>query len=238
MKNILITAGGTSEPIDSVRSITNTGTGRLGSLTADVFAQSDKVGEIYYICAASSVKPSSDKVNVIVIERVSDLQNAVENLFANTQIDAVIHSMAVSDYRVKAVTTVEEAEKNLTDGNIASAVERSDIRRTGAKLSSKMHLPLILLEPTPKILPMFRQLSATAKIVGFKLLSGVTCEKLFEVATALMNQNDCDFVFANDYNDICGDKHIGYLIEKNGNYTRYSTKQEIAEGIAAHILEG
>ena len=37
MINILITAGGTSEPIDSVRSISNTATGRLGSLIADAF---------------------------------------------------------------------------------------------------------------------------------------------------------------------------------------------------------
>ena len=33
MKTILITAGGTSEPIDNIRSITNTGTGALGSLS-------------------------------------------------------------------------------------------------------------------------------------------------------------------------------------------------------------
>ena len=39
--NIIVTAGGTSEPIDNVRRIANTGTGRLGSLVADELAEAD-----------------------------------------------------------------------------------------------------------------------------------------------------------------------------------------------------
>ena len=46
--NILITAGGTTETIDGVRSITNTGTGRLGSLIADEFEKSPMINNIYY----------------------------------------------------------------------------------------------------------------------------------------------------------------------------------------------
>lgn len=236
MKNILITAGGTSEPIDSVRSITNKGTGRLGSLTADAFAARPDIGDIYYICAPHSCRPQSDRVRIITVESVGDLQRAVEQLFAAARIDAVIHSMAVSDYRVRAVSTVQAAEAQ--EGSLTEAIENTDIRKSGLKLSSQMDSPLILLEPTPKILSMFRKLSSDVTIVGFKLLSGVTREKLFAVAENLMRQNDCDYVLANDYNDIRGDSHIGYLIEKNGNFTRYATKQEIACGIAEHITEG
>ena len=35
MKKIIITAGGTTEPIDNVRKITNVSTGKLGSLICD-----------------------------------------------------------------------------------------------------------------------------------------------------------------------------------------------------------
>ena len=41
LKNILITSGGTSEPIDRIRSITNTSTGTLGSLIAKAFSAAD-----------------------------------------------------------------------------------------------------------------------------------------------------------------------------------------------------
>ena len=48
--NIIVTAGGTSEPIDNVRRIANTGTGRLGSLVADELAEADWTGHIFYVC--------------------------------------------------------------------------------------------------------------------------------------------------------------------------------------------
>ena len=45
--NIIVTAGGTSEPIDNVRRIANTGTGRLGSLVADELAEADWTEDVY-----------------------------------------------------------------------------------------------------------------------------------------------------------------------------------------------
>ena len=77
--NILITAGGTTETIDGVRSITNTGTGRLGSLIADEFEKSPIINNIYYICAENSFKPAAKKAKIITIESVSDLETAVKN---------------------------------------------------------------------------------------------------------------------------------------------------------------
>ena len=57
--NIIVTAGGTSEPIDNVRRIANTGTGRLGSLVADELAEADWTGHIFYVCAKDSNRPVS-----------------------------------------------------------------------------------------------------------------------------------------------------------------------------------
>jgi phosphopantothenoylcysteine synthetase/decarboxylase len=52
MKKIVITAGGTSEPIDTVRSITNSSTGRLGyEICAALLKQkSAEIEKIYYLC--------------------------------------------------------------------------------------------------------------------------------------------------------------------------------------------
>ena len=52
--NVIVTAGGTSEPIDNVRRIANTGTGRLGSLIAEELAADAMVGHIFYVCAKDS----------------------------------------------------------------------------------------------------------------------------------------------------------------------------------------
>ena len=63
--NIIVTAGGTSEPIDNVRRIANTGTGRLGSLVADELAEADWTGHIFYVCAKDSIRPVSKRVTCV-----------------------------------------------------------------------------------------------------------------------------------------------------------------------------
>lgn len=240
IENIIITAGGTSEPIDNVRRITNTGTGWLGSLIADAFARNPSVRRIFYICSPYAVRPQSERVTAVEIQTVSDLQTTVTNVLNEYRIDAVIHSMAVSDYTVRAVSTVEHIAGDLKQDDIESfnwenkllqAMEHTDIRKSSGKLSSRMSSPLILLEQTPKILPLFRQSAPNAVIVGFKLLSEVSKEELLDTAFALLQRNCCDFVLANDGSQISGDRHVGYLINREKNILTFSTKQEIAEGI-------
>ena len=76
--NILITAGGTLEPIDRVRSITNTGTGKLGSLIADEFAKYENTGKIFYIHTVNSYVPKTDKAILFPIRSTSDLEKTVK----------------------------------------------------------------------------------------------------------------------------------------------------------------
>ncbi len=243
--NVIVTAGGTSEPIDNVRRIANTGTGRLGSLTADAFAREEDAGEIFYVCARDSVRPSSDRVKCVVIQSVSDLQKAVNELLGACRIDAVIHSMAVSDYTVRAVSTAEKLAEALGAGALpptAEDVERAmdavDIRSAEGKLSSRMGSPVLLLQQTPKILPTFRQNLPEAVIVGFKLLSNVSREELLSVAGNLLEKNGCDFVLANDAAEISGDRHHALLIDRQGEVIHEMyTKQEIAETIAKTVRE-
>ena len=62
LKNILITSGGTSEPIDRIRSITNTSTGTLGSLIAKAFSAADSTENIYYIHGKNAILPDCGKL--------------------------------------------------------------------------------------------------------------------------------------------------------------------------------
>lgn len=265
MINILITAGGTVEPIDSARVISNSGTGRLGSLIADEFAKRMETGRIIYVCAENAILPSSGKVEIVKIRSVEDLAGAVEGITKRNRIDVIVHSMAVSDYTVRSVTTAGElarylanamnsmSEKSLpvdveklendpstTEGvleaGILAAIENTDIREGGEKLSSKMKSPVLLLEQTPKVLSSLRALTPDATIIGFKLMTGVTKTELINTAMRLMKKNDCDYVLANDSLNIHGDEHIGLLIDKNGSMVEYNTKQSIARGIVSAVF--
>lgn len=236
--NILITAGGTAEPIDRVRSITNTGTGKLGSLIADCAAGYEKTEKIFYIHSRNAVLPSSGRVTLIPISSTQDLEDAVRKLAADERIDVIIHSMAVSDYRVRAVIGAEMLAG--ADGSTESILElfdANDMRRGCNKLSSSMKDPVILLEPTQKVLPLMRSLMPQARLVGFKLLDHVPREDLILVAQRLLEKNGCDYVLANDYATVEAGAHEGIMIDRSGELGSFVGKENIAKGIMKILME-
>ena len=237
VKNVLITAGGTVEAIDRVRSITNTGTGKLGSLIADSFSEYDSVKKIFYIHAKNSYVPTSDKAIKIVINGTDELEKTMKKLCTEEKIDAVIHSMAVSDYRVRSVMNINSAE-NLSKEKLLEKFDRENMLKSCNKLSSKIKNPIILLEQTPKILPMFRRLLPEAVVVGFKLLDNVSHEELIDTAYRLLVGNGCDYVLANDYVSVESGSHEGFLIDKEKCEISRVGKQEIADMIAKTVING
>ncbi len=227
-KCVLVTAGNTSEPIDSVRSITNTASGKLGSIIADTFISEG--ADVVYVCGKNSVQPSQTPVQKITIEGVTDLVQTVRNLSQRYSFDCIIHSMAVSDYTVKGIIPYDE----LSEAIIHS--ERPAISTKPGKLNSDISNPVILLEKAPKVISEFKDLQPQALLVGFKLLVGVTEDELYSAAVKLLNKNNCDFVCANDLNNITPNKHEALLLAKDGSCIKLSTKQDIAYAIVKNIL--
>lgn len=298
MKTILITAGGTSEPIDNIRSITNTGTGALGSLIADELSKRRNVERIVYLHSKKAVLPKTQKAVCIEADNTDALQQAVRKACEEYKPDAIIHSMAVSDYKTGAVVKTEDLLKialkiagtgsqdqleNLESQVIAERIskastaeelakaydylpgvqtgkaakpsgkaaktklpeteallklaKKADLRDKYNKIPSSAGNPIILLEPTPKIIPELRKLAPEAIIVGFKLLDEVPQDELLSVAKKLMEKNDCDFVLANDYQTVQGgaQSHVGHLMSRGGKVESFTGKPEIAKGIAAAV---
>lgn len=225
--NIVITSGGTSERIDMVRKITNSSSGRLGSIIADRFPD-DKV---YYICAKNSIKPQNKNIKIIEIEGTKDLESAVKDVLTNNRIDVFIHSMAVSDYMVDYVTTSKLLSDNFNNTNLLEYLEKNQHKLTDKKISSYEDDLIIRLIKTPKIIHMIKELSKSTLLIGFKLLDDVSKEELINVATKLKDKNRCDYVVANDLKNINATKHIAYIIDKDNNYIEATTKDEIADAL-------
>ncbi|MDR1953179.1 MAG: phosphopantothenate--cysteine ligase [Clostridiales Family XIII bacterium] len=241
--NILITAGGTTERIDDVRGITNMGTGTLGALIAEGFAASEAVARIFYVCSARAVRPECEKVVVYVADDTRTLERAVNDICAEQRVDVVIHSMAVSDYRVRSVSTSREMgayiAAQLEEGDakeIARAIEGTPSIVSGGKVSSGLDDMVVIMERTPKIIAMFRGLLPDAVIVGFKLLVDVNEDELIDTAHKLLKKNDCDYVLANDLRDIRDGGHTGHLLRGDGAYTTYRGKDVIAPGVVRAVL--
>jgi phosphopantothenoylcysteine decarboxylase/phosphopantothenate--cysteine ligase len=94
---MLVTAGGTREPIDAVRYIGNRSSGRMGFAIAD--AASDRGSDVVVV-AANVGLPRSRGVRYTEVVSAADLAAACEAEFA--QADVVIMCAAVADYRPAA----------------------------------------------------------------------------------------------------------------------------------------
>ncbi|MDR1149029.1 MAG: phosphopantothenoylcysteine synthase [Spirochaetaceae bacterium] len=229
----MVTSGGTREKIDDVRCITNLSTGTLGSLICGALAGLENCEKIFYVCGIDAALPRSGNTEIIPVSDTISVINAVKNILSNNNIDAIIHAMAVSDYRVKSVRTGGARLGGAKPGGVE--LER------GQKISSNESEIILVLEPTPKVISLFNILSPRALLVGFKLLCNVTEKELIDTAYNLLQKNSCAFVIANDKNFITETKHKAYLIDKNKNYTEFETKKKIANGIAdklKHLLNG
>ena len=243
MENILITAGGTSEPIDEIRAITNKSTGRLGSAIAHEFSLREDVGRIFYVHGKGAVLPEDEKIEFVLARSTQDVLDAMTEILKNNSIDIIIHSMAISDYTTASFTTLEDFlgllayNESETVEEVAELLEKEDLRKKYTKLPSSIDKPLLMLKRTPKVLSKLRELAPGAAIVGFKLLDHVSHEELMEVAANQIRKNDTDFCLANDYETVVSPVHVGFLLDRNGREIRFDGKEAIARGIVSELME-
>jgi phosphopantothenoylcysteine decarboxylase / phosphopantothenate---cysteine ligase len=91
---VLVTAGGTREPIDSVRYIGNRSSGRMGLALAQRAARR---GAEVTVVAANVALPAPAGVNVVPVETAAELKAACDERFDNT--DVLLMAAAVADFR-------------------------------------------------------------------------------------------------------------------------------------------
>ena len=116
MRKIIITAGGTQEPIDKVRSITNKSSGKLGAIIAEKFLELDDTCEIIYIHGKNAVPIemntfNKERVKYCQVETTNDLEEAVKMYLTEDTIDIFVHTMAVADYYVEKVVDMSILEQ-------------------------------------------------------------------------------------------------------------------------------
>ncbi|MFC1892997.1 bifunctional phosphopantothenoylcysteine decarboxylase/phosphopantothenate--cysteine ligase CoaBC [Chloroflexota bacterium] len=110
-KRIVVTAGGTREPIDPVRHISSRSSGKMGFALAE--AARDR-GAIVALIAAPTSVPNPVGVEVSMVETAVQMKEAVAK--ATIQADALIMAAAVADYQPKSVseTKIKKETPGLT----------------------------------------------------------------------------------------------------------------------------
>lgn len=118
-KNIVVTAGGTREPIDPVRYIGNRSSGKMGYAVAE--AARDRGATVILVTAPTAI-PIPGGMEVIHIRTVAELKEAVTKAVKGA--DALIMAAAVSDFR--AARPVESKIKKQGGKLILELVETED----------------------------------------------------------------------------------------------------------------
>lgn len=95
-RTVVVSAGGTQEPIDPVRFITNRSTGKMGYSLAQ--AARRRGARVVLVTAAQLPPPAG--VEVVAVQSALEMRDAVRS--AVGQADALIMAAAVADYRVSA----------------------------------------------------------------------------------------------------------------------------------------
>jgi phosphopantothenoylcysteine decarboxylase / phosphopantothenate---cysteine ligase len=118
---VLVTAGGTREPIDSVRFVGNRSSGRMGFALAEEAAA---LGAEVTVVAANVALARSPRVRYLDVSTAAELQGACEAHFA--QADVLLMAAAVADYR-PAVAADTKLKKDAREELVITLERTPDI---------------------------------------------------------------------------------------------------------------
>ncbi len=170
---VLVTAGGTREPVDPVRFLGNRSSGLQGYALAS--AAADRGAGVTLVSAATGI-PVPPGVQVVPVETAAEMLAEVRQRCENT--DIVAMAAAVADFRPASVSRVK-----LKKG---SSAEPSEIR----------------LERNPDILlDVVRRRPSGQTIIGFAAETGDDSAGVVAMGRKKLAAKGCDLLVVNDVSD-------------------------------------
>ena len=146
----IVTAGPTYEPIDQVRRLTNHSTGQLGTGLAKRLAANGH--EVTLLLSRSATH--TEQLEGVELKQFTTTADLAEKLKHSTEVDAVFHAAAVSDFAVGQVFRRDD------DGQLKPL--------NAGKISSRIGHLLLELKSTPKIIASLREWFKEALLLGWK----------------------------------------------------------------------
>jgi phosphopantothenoylcysteine decarboxylase/phosphopantothenate--cysteine ligase len=205
---VIVTAGGTQEPIDPVRFLANRSSGLQGVAIAKSAAAR---GARVTLIGANIAEVAG--VDFVAVSTALELQNALDEFLADS--DYLIMTAAVSDFRVKDVSDVK--------------VKRSVVGQTPTL--ELVANPDILQLAVSKI----KALGLATKTVGFAAETASDFSQLRQLAAHKLMAKGCDLLVANDVSEgrVFGspDNSVLILTKTGVERTVEGTKTEVASAV-------
>ena len=196
---ILVTAGATWVKIDQVRILTNIFTGRMGMYLAK--SLKDK-GHSVTLLINPHCLGELKGIKAVYYRYFDEFESALNKILEKNRFDGIIHTAAVSDYRLK--------------------------RPFKGKVSSGRDFLRLELIPTKKIIKRIRKLAKKTTLIQFKLETDKI--GLIKKAYNSLKDNNSDFVVANALEDL-KKKYRCFIINKIGKVFEVRSKGGLADHI-------
>jgi phosphopantothenoylcysteine decarboxylase/phosphopantothenate--cysteine ligase len=127
-KRVLVTAGGTREPLDPVRFIGNRSSGKMGFALAE--AARERGAKVTLISGPTNLPPPLD-VELVKVETAAEMKAAVLERFKYC--DVLVMAAAVADYRSAKALKTAKAPKIKRKGKLTLELESTDDILAGLK---------------------------------------------------------------------------------------------------------
>jgi phosphopantothenoylcysteine synthetase/decarboxylase len=209
---LLITAGPTWVPLDSVRHLANFSTGRMGAtLAREATAAGWTVTLTYGPGRHPLTAEDRERMEVVDYTTFDELHGLVQERVGSRSYTGMIHAAAVSDY-----VPAERVEGKI-DSNAPELVVR--------------------LVRAPKIVDEVKRLDAEIVLAVFKLTSGQPRDEMVRIAQRLRERSGAELVVANDQAGLTPDRHPTLLLDERGPRAEAETPEALAGPLLAALAE-
>jgi phosphopantothenoylcysteine decarboxylase/phosphopantothenate--cysteine ligase len=219
-KTVLITAGPTREPIDPARCLTNFSSGKMGYALAK---QAKKQGARVILVSGPCSLVVPEGVECYAVETALQMDEQVQALITQNKIDIFIGAAAVSDYRVKTIST-HKIKKLAHETMQLELIKNPDIL---ARVSESPHRPRCVLG--------FAAETENLVVHGQEKLARKQLDWI--VINSISTSDDGSCVFASDYNEAqmrSADGRIILLERASKSSMAEKIVDILAEALAAH----
>ncbi len=207
---VLITSGGTVEPIDDVRGITNISTGVTGATIADQLIRDGF--DVTYLGAKTAAKPTGP-CRLLNFSSFKDLQMLLQNELQE-KYSAVIHAAAVSDYSPTPL-----------NGKIPSQSEHLNIElQKNPKLVNQLR---------------GWSINKDLRLIAFKLTSSDSAQHRLAAVDTLGKNSTADLVIQNDFSDFKngGPEHPFAAYRNSQSVFAAKNKADLAQKISHYLVK-
>ncbi|MGE3818859.1 MAG: phosphopantothenoylcysteine decarboxylase [Isosphaeraceae bacterium] len=215
--NVLVTGGGTVSPIDDVRSITNTSTGRFSAtISEECLARG---ATVHHVHAWGAELPFFRAARFDLDAVGEDAEREIERLESlRSRYRAVRDRLHLIPLRPATVSAYASVLEGLLTSRpfdlvlLAMAVSDYEPEPIAGKIESSSESLLVRCRRTSKVIRRVRDWAPSAFLVGFKLLSHESEAELIRRAEDVCLQNRAEATVANDLRTLREGRHTVHLV--------------------------